>query len=49
VNLLAAALALFALKPLRRRFIRQSMEIRAAERIAEAEGRLRARAEAAQR
>ena len=42
VNLLAAALALFALKPLRRRFIRTSMEIRAAERIAEAEARTRA-------
>ncbi len=36
VNLLAAALALFALKPLRRRFIRRSMAARAAERIAEA-------------
>jgi OFA family oxalate/formate antiporter-like MFS transporter len=37
VNLLAAALALFALKPLRRRFIRRSMTARAAERIAAAE------------
>ena len=36
VNLLTAALALFALKPLRRRFIRRSMEAKAAERIAAA-------------
>lgn len=36
VNLLAAGLALFALKPLRRRFIRRSMAARAAERIAAA-------------
>ncbi len=34
VNLLTAALALFALKPLRRAFIRKSMAARAAERIA---------------
>jgi OFA family oxalate/formate antiporter-like MFS transporter len=46
VNLLAAALALFALKPLRRRFIRRSMAERAAERIAEAERANLARAEA---
>jgi OFA family oxalate/formate antiporter-like MFS transporter len=32
VNLLAAALALFVLKPMRRRFIRRSIEARAAER-----------------
>ena len=40
VNLLAAGLALFALKPMRRRFIRRSMEARAAERVAtlEAQG-----------
>jgi OFA family oxalate/formate antiporter-like MFS transporter len=37
VNLLAAALALFALKPARRGFIRRSMELRAKERIAAAE------------
>ena len=36
VNLLTAALALLALKPLRRRFIRRSMVARAAERIAAA-------------
>jgi OFA family oxalate/formate antiporter-like MFS transporter len=36
VNLLAAVLALFALKPLRRRFIRRSMNERAQERIAAA-------------
>jgi OFA family oxalate/formate antiporter-like MFS transporter len=40
VNLLAAALALFVLKPMRGRFIRRSMQERAAERIAEAEARL---------
>ena len=34
VNLLAAALALFALKPMRRQFIRRSMQARATERIA---------------
>ena len=39
VNLLAAGLALFALKPMRRRFIRRSMEARAAERIAALEAR----------
>ena len=39
VNLVAAALALFVLKPLRRRFIRRSMEARAAERIAAAQAR----------
>ncbi len=36
MNLLAAALALLALKPLRRRFIRRSMAARAAQRIAAA-------------
>jgi len=36
VNLLAAGLALFVLKPMRRRFIRRSMEARALERIAAA-------------
>jgi len=36
VNLLAAVLALFVLKPLRRRFIRRSMLLRAEERIAAA-------------
>jgi len=41
VNLLAAVLALFALKPMRRRFIRRSMEARARERIANAEARTR--------
>lgn len=35
VNLLTACLALFVLKPMRRRFIRRSMELRAQERIAE--------------
>jgi OFA family oxalate/formate antiporter-like MFS transporter len=40
VNLLAAFLALFVLRPMRRRFIRRSMEARAAERIAAAEARL---------
>ena len=39
VNLAAAALALFVLEPLRRRFIRRSMEARAAERIAAAQVR----------
>ncbi len=39
VNLLTAALALFALKPLRRRFIRRSMEAKAAERIVAARQR----------
>jgi OFA family oxalate/formate antiporter-like MFS transporter len=39
VNLLAAALALLALKPLRRRFIRQSMDARAAERLAALQAR----------
>jgi OFA family oxalate/formate antiporter-like MFS transporter len=34
MNLLAAALALWALKPLRRRFIRRSMAARAAQRVA---------------
>jgi len=42
VNLLAAVLALFVLKPMRRRFIRHSMEARAARRSAAAEARLRA-------
>ena len=41
MNLLTAALALLALKPLRRRFIRRSMQARAAERIAAANARLR--------
>ncbi len=41
VNLLAAALALFVLKPMRRRFIRRSMEARARERRDEAEARTR--------
>jgi OFA family oxalate/formate antiporter-like MFS transporter len=40
VNLLTAALALIALKPLRRRLIRRSMAARAAERIAAAEARV---------
>jgi OFA family oxalate/formate antiporter-like MFS transporter len=39
VNILAAALALLALKPLRRAFIRRSMNERAYERIAEARAR----------
>ncbi len=39
VNILAAVLALFALKPLRRAFIRRSMNERAHERIAEARAR----------
>lgn len=39
VNLVAAALALVVFKPLRRRFIRRSMEARAAERIAAAQAR----------
>jgi hypothetical protein len=34
VNLLAAGLALFVLKPMRRRFIRRSMEAHARARIA---------------
>ena len=42
VNLLAAVLALFVLKPMRRRFIRRSMEARAAQRRAAAEARLQA-------
>jgi OFA family oxalate/formate antiporter-like MFS transporter len=42
VNLLAAALALFVLKPMRRRFIRRSMEARAAQRRALAEAVTRA-------
>ena len=41
-NLLTAALALLALKPMRRRFIRRSMELRARERVAESELRLKA-------
>jgi OFA family oxalate/formate antiporter-like MFS transporter len=41
VNLLAAALALFVLKPMRRQFIRRSMAAKAAERVAEAEARTR--------
>lgn len=47
VNLLAAALALFALKPLRRRLIRRSMNARAEERIAAANLRLQEKASAA--
>ena len=39
VNLLAAVLALFVLKPMRRRFLRRSMEARALERIAAAQER----------
>jgi OFA family oxalate/formate antiporter-like MFS transporter len=46
VNLLAAALALFALKPMRRAFIRRSMAARAAERLAEANARIQAQAAA---
>jgi OFA family oxalate/formate antiporter-like MFS transporter len=42
VNLLAAVLALFVLKPMRRRFIRRSMEARATERRIAAEARMRA-------
>ena len=45
VNLLAAVLALFVLKPMRRRFIRRSMEARARERIAEAAARMAAAAD----
>ena len=41
VNLLAAALALFVLKPMRRRFIRRSMEALAAQRRVAAEARTR--------
>jgi OFA family oxalate/formate antiporter-like MFS transporter len=44
VNLLAAALALFALKPMRRAFIRRSMAERAAERAAEANARMASQA-----
>jgi MFS transporter, OFA family, oxalate/formate antiporter len=44
VNLLAAVLALFALKPIRRRFVRRSMAARAAERIAAAQARGQAEA-----
>jgi OFA family oxalate/formate antiporter-like MFS transporter len=39
VNLLAAFLAMFVLKPMRRRFIRRSMEAHAADRIAAIEAR----------
>jgi len=39
VNILAAVLALFVLKPMRRAFIRRSMNERAAQRIAEAKAR----------
>jgi OFA family oxalate/formate antiporter-like MFS transporter len=46
VNLLAAALALLALKPMRRRFIRRSMAARAAERVAAAQARSQAGATA---
>ncbi len=42
VNILAAVLALFVLKPMRRAFIRRSMNLKAQERIAEAEGRMAA-------
>ncbi len=41
VNLLAAALALFVLKPIRRRFIRRSIEARARARLTDAEVRTR--------
>jgi OFA family oxalate/formate antiporter-like MFS transporter len=41
VNLLAAVLALFVLKPMRRRFIRRSMEALAEQRRAAAEARIR--------
>jgi OFA family oxalate/formate antiporter-like MFS transporter len=44
VNLLAAVLALFVLKPMRRRFIRQSMEARALERVAAAKAQEQRRA-----
>jgi OFA family oxalate/formate antiporter-like MFS transporter len=44
VNILAAFLALFALKPLRRRFIRRSMEARAAQKIAAAKQHVAVRA-----
>ncbi len=44
VNVLAAGLALFALKPMRRRFIRRSMEARAVERVAAIQARDLARA-----
>jgi OFA family oxalate/formate antiporter-like MFS transporter len=40
VNLLAAVLALTVLQPMRRRFIRRSMEVRAAERTAAAQTRM---------
>ena len=43
VNLLAAAMAPLVLKPLRRRFLRRSMEMHARERTAAAEARTRAR------
>ena len=46
VNLLAATLALFVLKPMRRKFIRRSMAARAAERIAAFELASQSRAEA---
>jgi OFA family oxalate/formate antiporter-like MFS transporter len=46
VNLLTAVLALVALKPLRRRFIRRSMQARAAERIAAANDQIRRNAAA---
>ena len=42
VNILAALLALFVLKPMRRAFIRRSMAEKAAERIKEAESRMAA-------
>ena len=44
VNLLTAMLALFVLKPMRRRFIQRSMAARAAERVAESQRRAQARA-----
>jgi MFS transporter, OFA family, oxalate/formate antiporter len=44
VNIAAALLALFVLKPMRRRFIARSMELRASERKAEAEARMAAAA-----
>jgi len=42
VNIIAAVLALFVLKPMRRSFIRRSMTTKAAERIAAAEARIAA-------
>jgi OFA family oxalate/formate antiporter-like MFS transporter len=44
VNIVAALLAMFVLKPLRRAFIRRSMDLKAKERIAAAEARMAAQA-----